>query len=88
MAVWEPPEHFIGRRPETLRLLRFLDCHHLPQKLSCAWGPFWEVAVELIEQLRDGPELTVALRFLVQAKDCAVRQRIEDLEAMEAEVAQ
>ena len=37
-----------------------------------------DLAVEMIENLEDGPELTAGLRRLLEAKDCFVRQRVVD----------
>jgi hypothetical protein len=38
----------------------------------------WEAAVEVVEKLEDGPELSAGLRKLLEAKDCLVRQRLLD----------
>ena len=40
--------------------------------MSCA-----QTAEGMIEELPDGPELTVGLRKLLEAKDCFVRAAIE-----------
>lgn len=59
----------------TARLLRFFDARHLPPHLKAASMPFASAAATIA--LRFGhaqhPELTVALRKLLEAKDCAVR---------------
>jgi len=58
----------------TLHYLRqFFTYQHLPQHLQAASQPFAELAALLDEQLPKNPEKTAALRFLLQAKDCAVR---------------
>jgi hypothetical protein len=60
--------------PATEALLRFFDYTHLPERLQRVSRPFHDTAHELVTDLQlDGPELTVALRKLLEAKDCAVR---------------
>ena len=62
-----------GRHPATLGLLKFFEYAHLPQHLQNVSKPCGELAHEMAEQLGDGPELTVGLRKLLEAKDCFVR---------------
>ena len=60
--------------PAVKSLLRFFAYEHLepPQELIAA--PFSDLAHRLARNPElDGPELTVALRKLLEAKDCAVR---------------
>lgn len=75
--------------PSTEQILRFFEYEHLPQKLQNISRPFCELAhamaaipesfdvpsdlTELATTELDGPELTVALRKLLEAKDAAVR---------------
>jgi hypothetical protein len=61
--------------PATAALLRFFAYEHLPAKLQRVSKPFAELAVSLTDPALslDGPELTVALRKLLESKDCAVR---------------
>ena len=63
--------------PSTEALLKFFEYEHLPPKLKIVSEPFYTLANNLVyradELLLDGPELTVALRKLLEAKDCAVR---------------
>jgi hypothetical protein len=54
-------------------LLQFFAYDHLPDKLKPYSKPFGDLAKELVEQLPRNPERTVALRKLLEAKDCAVR---------------
>lgn len=62
--------------PATSALLRFFEYSHLPPNLQRVSQPFCTVAHDLAGGVLgplDGPELTVALRKLLEAKDCAVR---------------
>lgn len=54
-------------------LLQFFDYSHLPDRLKGTSKPFCELAKELVATLPRNPERTVALRKLLEAKDCAVR---------------
>jgi hypothetical protein len=54
-------------------LLQFFEYGHLPEKLRVVSQPFGELAQRLIETCPRNPERTVALRKLLEAKDCAVR---------------
>ena len=57
--------------PHYLR--QFFVYEHLPPPLQAVSQGFAELAGELDETLPSNPEKIVALRFLLQAKDCAVR---------------
>jgi hypothetical protein len=59
------------------RLLQFFEYAHLPAKLQLVSKPFGELAVHLAEVLPPNAESTVALRKLLEAKDCAVRSVLE-----------
>jgi hypothetical protein len=54
-------------------LLQFFNFTHLPGALQDVSKPFCELAHRLDDELPLNPELTASLRFLLQAKDCAVR---------------
>jgi hypothetical protein len=54
-------------------LLQFFAYEHLPARLQAVSKPFGELAQKLDETLPGNPEKTVALRKLLEAKDCAVR---------------
>lgn len=58
--------------PATEALLRYFTYEHLPEALQSVSRPFCQLAHTMAEQL-DGPEATVCLRKLLEAKDCAVR---------------
>lgn len=54
-------------------LLQFFAYEHLPAALKSVSAPFWELANKICLTLPRNPERTVALRKLLEAKDCAVR---------------
>ena len=54
-------------------LTQFFAFEHLPERLQTVSRPFGELAKQLVETLPSNPERTVALRKLLEAKDCAVR---------------
>lgn len=55
------------------RMLQFFTYEHLPEHLQAVSKPFGELARQIVEELPSNPERTVALRKLLEAKDCAVR---------------
>jgi hypothetical protein len=57
-------------------LLQFFAYEHLPVDLQEHSKPFGDLARRICETLPRNPERTVALRKLLEAKDCAVRARI------------
>lgn len=61
--------------PSTEAILRFFEYEHLPAgKLRDTSARFGDLAHDVAHDVAlDGPELTVALRKLLEAKDCAVR---------------
>lgn len=73
----ELPDYLATRHHATLAMLAWFDHAHLPdglpREISRAHA---SLASRLVELLPDGPELTVALRKLLEAKDAAVRQAI------------
>lgn len=58
------------------RLMQFFAYHHLPEKLQVISRPFGELAQFIDGNLPANPERTVALRKLLEAKDCAVRAQL------------
>ena len=54
-------------------MLQFFKFAHLPAHLQAVSKPFCELADHIVETLPRNPERTVALRKLLEAKDCAVR---------------
>lgn len=62
-------------------ILRFFATAHLPEELAQVSHPFKVLATELDRDLPNGPEKSVALRKLLEAKDAAVRASLpEDVE--------
>lgn len=72
MSTWNE------RHPSVAHFEPLFEHTHLPLYLRRVSGSFGDLAEELLEQLSDGPELSTALRKLVEAKDCAVRQAVID----------
>lgn len=54
-------------------LLQFFTYTHLPERLQVISRPFCDLAYTLAATLPRNPERTVALRKLLESKDCAVR---------------
>jgi hypothetical protein len=54
-------------------MLQFFAFAHLPAHLQEVSRPFCELAYQIVDTLPSNPERTVALRKLLEAKDCAVR---------------
>lgn len=58
------------------RMLQFFAYAHLPEHLQRISKPFSDLAYGIVETLPSNPERTVALRKLLEAKDCAVRAQL------------
>jgi len=58
------------------RMLRWFEYAHLPEHLQAISQPFCELATRLCNECEPGPERTVSLRKLLEAKDAAVRARL------------
>ena len=54
-------------------ILQFFAYAHLPAHLQAISEPFGKMAENIVATLPRNPERTVALRKLLEAKDCAVR---------------
>lgn len=54
-------------------IMKYFSYEHLPEKLKDASRPFCATAEWLAQNVPDGPEKSVALRKLLEAKDAAVR---------------
>ena len=60
--------------PSIAGVLRFFAYDHLPEHLHAVSRPFFGLALDIALRIAaDGPETTVALRKLLEAKDAAVR---------------
>lgn len=58
------------------RMLKWFVYNHLPEKLQFVSKPFADLAMEICLAIEPGPERTIALRKLLEAKDAAVRAKI------------
>lgn len=58
---------------EKDRMLQFFEYGHLPAHLQEVSKPFGDLAQHIAATLPPNPERTVALRKLLESKDCAVR---------------
>ncbi len=57
-------------------IMQYFAYEHLPEHLQPASQPFCELARKLDAELPDGPEKSVCLRKLLEAKDAGVRARL------------
>lgn len=64
-------------------MLRFFQFKHLPAQLAEISMYFAELAGRIVSDLPRNPERTVALRKLLEAKDCAVRTALDQPEGVE-----
>lgn len=73
-------DEFGDRHFSTLEKLRWLIPNpNLPDgKPADVALTSWEYGAWLARQLKDGPQLTIALQRVIDAKDAAVRQAIVD----------
>lgn len=58
------------------RMLQFFEYKHLPVHLQEYSKPFCNLAEWIVDTLPSNPERTVALRKLLESKDCAVRAKL------------
>ncbi|MFD5220328.1 hypothetical protein ACFWMH_22090 [Streptomyces tendae] len=68
------PEQDAAPRPPIMRYFQFA---HLPTQLQAVALPFSKLAYDLYTTLPPGPELSVALRKLLESKDAAVRAALD-----------
>lgn len=66
-------EELTANAAPTDRMLQFFTWSHLPPHLQAVSEPFGVLANRIVDTLPSNPERTVALRKLLEAKDCAVR---------------
>lgn len=64
------------RHPATDHVIGLFAYAHLPEHLQAVSKPFHDLAVSTADDLGDGPELTVGLRKLLEAKDAIVRHAV------------
>lgn len=58
------------------RMLKWFSFNHLPEPLLSVSRDFHNLADCIVEGISPGPERTVALRKLLEAKDAAVRAKL------------
>jgi hypothetical protein len=58
------------------RLMQFFAYKHLPEQLQEISKPFCDMAEWIVKTLPSNAERTVALRKLLETKDCAVRAKL------------
>lgn len=58
------------------RMLQFFEYAHLPDHLQEVPDLFHILAHKIVNELPSNPERTVALRKLLEAKDCVFRARL------------
>ena len=54
-------------------MLQWFNSDHLKPSLQAVSKPFGDLARKIVDEVPRNPERTVALRKLLEAKDCAVR---------------
>ena len=62
-------------------ILKYFKYDHLIGPLQEVSKPIGELAKQLDDSLPDGPEKSAGLRKLLEAKDCLVRARLDQLDA-------
>lgn len=62
--------------PKFEPMMQFFAFEHLPAHLQEASRQFHSLATDIVRFVPRNPERTVALRKLLEAKDCAVRAMI------------
>lgn len=72
------------RHPSTEHLLSLFEYEHLPLHLQEISKPLHDLAHSMADMLGEGPELSVGLRRLWDAKNNLVMQRVVDLRDGEA----
>lgn len=66
-----------GRHFGVTQIIRYFAWSHLPVNLQEISRPCADLALQMINRIPDGPELTAGLRKLLEAKDCLVRAALD-----------
>jgi len=61
------------RHPATVHIVKYFAWDHLNDPLAEVSRIFEHAVSEVLARVEDGPELTVSLRKMLEAKDAAVR---------------
>lgn len=72
------------RHPATQEIMQYFAYEHLPPHLQVISAACHDLAMEMVDALPDGPELTTGLRKLLEAKDCFVRHMVGTRNSMKA----
>lgn len=75
-GIHPAPTEFSDAQLTVDPILHFFHYAHLPERLRATSRLFFILAAELIRSLPRNAERTVALRKLLEAKDCAVRANL------------
>lgn len=67
------PHVVLPENDDRDRMLKYFKYSHLRDDLVAISKPFANLAQEVVTRVPMGPERTVSLRKLLEAKDCAVR---------------
>jgi hypothetical protein len=59
-------------------ILKFFKHEHLPPHLAEVSAPFSDIANWMADELPECAERSAGLRKLLEAKDCAVRAKLEE----------
>lgn len=71
---WIEHLHKTQRHPSTLEKAQWFAHDHLPPHLRETSKRCFELAVAMTLTVPDGPQLSLGLQHLIDAKDCFVRQ--------------
>jgi len=72
--------------PPIAHIHKYFYFGHLPEHLQDISSRFFDLATWMALELPSNPETTVALRKLLEAKDAAVRSRIEPPETFPKDI--
>ena len=61
-------------------IMRWFTYSHLPKHLQDVSAPMAALAEAMDRDLAEGPEKTAGLRKLLEAKDCFVRAKLEEID--------
>lgn len=83
-ATTERPK-MAKHHPSVEQILRYFEYQDLPPDLQTVSKPFYVLAHDLVQFL-EGPETTVGLRKLLEAKDYMVRAAVDQVRTKESGV--
>lgn len=76
---------YSDRASSTQHIMRQFRLKHLPPHLQVVSQACVDLAHHMVDTLPDSPELTAALRKLLEAKDCFVRSAVDMFEVRQKE---